>query len=48
MTLGALLNTTTEVMKSTHANQTLWAIVGHEIELCFVSKGDLPFNSFHT
>ena len=47
MTLGALLNTTTEVMKSTHANRTLWAVVGYQTELGFIAEGDLLFNSFH-
>jgi hypothetical protein len=35
-------------MEATHANQTLWAMVGHEIELGFISKGNLIFQPLHT
>ena len=45
--LRALLNAAAKVMKSTHTNQTLWAMVGYEIELGFLTKGNLPFHSFH-
>jgi hypothetical protein len=45
--LRALLNAAAKVMKSTHTNQTLWAMVGNEIELGFLTKGNLPFYSFH-
>jgi hypothetical protein len=47
VTLRALLNPTTEVMESTHTNQTLRAGVRHQVELCFIAAGDLPFNSLH-
>jgi hypothetical protein len=36
-----------KVMKSTHANQTLWARVGDEIELGFLTQRNLSFHSFH-
>ena len=45
--LRALLNAAAKVMKSTHTNQTLWAIVGNEIELGLFATGNLPFHSFH-
>ena len=45
--LRALLNAAAQVMKSTHTNQTLRAIVGNEIELGLLPKGNLPFHSFH-
>jgi hypothetical protein len=45
--LGALLNAAAKVMKSTHTNQTLRAMVGNEIELGLLTKGNLPFHSFH-
>ena len=47
MAFGALLDTTTEVMKATHSNQTFRAIVGYKTELGFITKGDLLFKSFH-
>jgi hypothetical protein len=47
VTFGALLDTTTEVMKATHSNRTFQAIVGYKTELGFISKGDLLFKSFH-
>jgi HEPN domain-containing protein len=45
--LRALLYAAAKVMKSTHTNQTLWARVGDEIELGFLTQGNLSFNSFH-
>ena len=45
--LRALLNAAAKVMKSTHTNQTLRAMVGNEIELGFLTKGNLPLYSFH-
>jgi hypothetical protein len=47
VTFGALFNTATKVMKATHANRTLRAVVGYKAELSFIPKGDLPFHSFH-
>ena len=45
--LRALLHAAAKVMKSAHSNRTFLAIVGNEIELGFISKGDLLFKSFH-
>ena len=45
--LRALFNAAAKVMKSTHTYQTLGARVGNEIELAFLTKGNLPFHSFH-
>ena len=45
--LRALLNAAAKVMKSTHTNQTLWAMVRNEIELALLTTGNLPFHSFH-
>ena len=48
MTLGALFHTTTKVMKPTCTDQALRAFVGQQTKLCFVSEGNLSFNSLHT
>jgi hypothetical protein len=45
--LRALLNTAAKVMKSTHANQTLWTVVRNEIKLGLLTQGNLSFHSFH-
>ena len=45
--LRALLKAAAKVMKSTHTNQTLRAMVGNQIELGFLTAGNLPFHSFH-
>ena len=45
--LRALLKAAAKVMKSTHTNQTLRAIVGNQIELGLLTTGNLPFHSFH-
>jgi len=45
--LRALLDAAAKVVKSTHTNQALRAMVGNEIELGLLTKGNLPFYSFH-
>ena len=45
--LRALLNAAAKVMKATHTNLTLRTMVGDEIELSLLAKGNLPFHSFH-
>ena len=45
--LRALLNAAAKVMKSTHTNQALRAMVGNEIELGLLTKGNLTLHSFH-
>ena len=45
--LRALLDATAKVMKPSHTNQALRAMVGNKIELGLLTKGNLPFHSFH-